>query len=52
MRFRDDVGFEPAGDIYFHIVSDEEVVGAGTREIVARTDAAADVTVSVEPQQR
>ena len=29
-------GFAPRGDIVFHIVSDEEVVGNGTREIVAR----------------
>ena len=29
-------GFEPHGDIVFHVVSDEEVVGNGTREIVER----------------
>ena len=27
-------GFRPRGDIVFHVVSDEEVVGNGTREIV------------------
>ena len=41
-------GFDPRGDIFFHIVSDEEVVGNGTREIVLRAPAA-DVTVSLEP---
>jgi acetylornithine deacetylase/succinyl-diaminopimelate desuccinylase family protein len=45
-----DDGFEPAGDIYFHIVSDEEVVGDGTREIAARAPGA-DVTISVEPSE-
>jgi acetylornithine deacetylase/succinyl-diaminopimelate desuccinylase-like protein len=29
-------GLEPRGDIVFHVVSDEEVVGNGTREIVER----------------
>jgi acetylornithine deacetylase/succinyl-diaminopimelate desuccinylase family protein len=43
-------GFEPRGDIVFHIVSDEEVVGNGTREIVARSPAA-DVTLSLEPTE-
>ena len=43
-------GFEPSGDIVFHIVSDEEVVGNGTREIVARTPAC-DVTLSLEPTE-
>ena len=43
-------GFRPRGDIVFHVVSDEEVVGNGTREIVERTDAC-DVTVSVEPTE-
>jgi acetylornithine deacetylase len=43
-------GFEPRGDIAFHIVSDEEVVGNGTREAVARAPAA-DVTISVEPTE-
>jgi acetylornithine deacetylase len=43
-------GVEPRGDIFFHVVSDEEVVGNGTREIVARTTAA-DVTLSLEPTE-
>jgi acetylornithine deacetylase/succinyl-diaminopimelate desuccinylase family protein len=43
-------GFEPSGDIAFHIVSDEEVVGNGSREAVARAPAA-DVTISVEPTE-
>ena len=33
-------GVRPRGDIVFHVVSDEEVVGNGTREIVARMPAA------------
>jgi acetylornithine deacetylase/succinyl-diaminopimelate desuccinylase family protein len=41
-------GLRPRGDIVFHIVSDEEVVGNGTREIVARTTPT-DVTLSLEP---
>ena len=43
-------GFRPRGDVVFHVVSDEEVVGNGTREIVARAPAA-DVTLSVEPTE-
>jgi acetylornithine deacetylase/succinyl-diaminopimelate desuccinylase family protein len=43
-------GFQPRGDIMFHIVSDEEVVGNGTREIVERTRPA-DITLSVEPTE-
>ena len=43
-------GFRPRGDVIFHIVSDEEVVGNGTREIVD-TAPAADITVSVEPTE-
>jgi acetylornithine deacetylase/succinyl-diaminopimelate desuccinylase family protein len=43
-------GFRPRGDIVFHLVSDEEVVGNGTREIVERTDPC-DVTLSVEPTE-
>ena len=43
-------GLEPRGDIVFHVVSDEEVVGNGTREIVERAPAA-DVTVSLEPTE-
>lgn len=43
-------GLRPAGDIVFHIVSDEEVVGNGTREIVQRAPAC-DVTVSLEPTE-
>jgi acetylornithine deacetylase/succinyl-diaminopimelate desuccinylase family protein len=45
-----DSGFEPAGDVAFHVVSDEEVVGNGTREIVAHSPAA-DVTLSLEPTE-
>ncbi len=43
-------GFEPRGDVVFHLVTDEEVVGNGTREIVARAPAA-DITISVEPSE-
>jgi acetylornithine deacetylase/succinyl-diaminopimelate desuccinylase family protein len=43
-------GLEPRGDILFHVVSDEEVVGNGTREIVSRTEPA-DVTISLEPTE-
>ncbi len=43
-------GLEPRGDIVFHVVSDEEVVGNGTREIVARAPAC-DVTLSLEPTE-
>ena len=43
-------GFRPLGDIVFHVVSDEEVVGNGTREIVERAPAC-DVTLSVEPTE-
>ena len=45
-----DAGLRPRGDVVFHVVSDEEVVGNGTREIVERAPAA-DVTISVEPTQ-
>jgi acetylornithine deacetylase len=43
-------GLTPRGDVVFHVVSDEEVVGAGSREIVERA-APADVTVSLEPTE-
>lgn len=43
-------GLRPRGDIVFHVVSDEEVVGNSTREIVERSPAC-DVTVSVEPTE-
>lgn len=43
-------GLSPRGDIVFHVVSDEEVVGNGTREIVERTTPA-DVTLSLEPTE-
>ena len=43
-------GFRPRGDIVFHVVSDEEVVGNGTREIVERAPAA-DITLSLEPTE-
>jgi acetylornithine deacetylase/succinyl-diaminopimelate desuccinylase family protein len=43
-------GLRPRGDIVFHVVSDEEVVGNGTREIVERAPAC-DVTLSVEPTE-
>ena len=45
-----DAGLRPRGDVVFHVVSDEEVVGNGTREIVARAPAA-DVTISLEPTE-
>jgi formylaminopyrimidine deformylase len=43
-------GLQPRGDIVFHVVSDEEVVGNGTREIVDRAPAC-DVTLSLEPTE-
>lgn len=43
-------GLDPRGDIVFHIVSDEEVVGNGSREIVDRASAC-DVTLSLEPTE-
>lgn len=43
-------GFRPRGDVSFHVVSDEEVVGNGTREIVEKAPAA-DITISVEPTE-
>jgi acetylornithine deacetylase/succinyl-diaminopimelate desuccinylase family protein len=43
-------GFRPRGDVSFHVVTDEEVVGNGTREIVERAPAA-DVTLSLEPTE-
>jgi acetylornithine deacetylase/succinyl-diaminopimelate desuccinylase family protein len=43
-------GFRPRGDVIFHVVSDEEVVGNGTREIVEKAPAA-DITISVEPTE-
>jgi acetylornithine deacetylase/succinyl-diaminopimelate desuccinylase family protein len=43
-------GLRPRGDIVFHVVSDEEVVGNGTREIVERASAC-DVTLSLEPTE-
>ena len=43
-------GLRPQGDVFFHLVSDEEVVGNGTREIVAKAPAP-DVAVSVEPTE-
>jgi acetylornithine deacetylase len=43
-------GLAPTGDIVFHVVSDEEVVGNGTREIVERSPAA-DITISLEPTE-
>lgn len=43
-------GLRPRGDVVFHVVSDEEVVGNGTREIVARTEPC-DVTLSLEPTE-
>lgn len=41
-------GFVPKGDLLFHLVSDEEVVGNGTRECAAR-EPAPDAVVSLEP---
>ena len=43
-----DEGFEPRGDLSFHLVTDEEVVGNGTREVAARAPQP-DAVVSVEP---
>ena len=43
-------GLRPRGDVVFHVVSDEEVVGNGTREIVERAPAV-DVTLSLEPTE-
>jgi acetylornithine deacetylase len=41
-------GFEPKGDIYFHLVSDEEVVGNSSRECAEKAPTP-DAVVSVEP---
>ena len=41
-------GFEPKGDLFFHLVSDEEVVGNGSRECAERAPTP-DAVVSVEP---
>jgi acetylornithine deacetylase len=41
-------GFEPRGDLFFHLVTDEEVVGNGTREVAARAPRP-DAVISVEP---
>jgi acetylornithine deacetylase/succinyl-diaminopimelate desuccinylase family protein len=43
-------GFRPRGDVAFHLVSDEEVVGSGSREIVERSEGC-DVTLSLEPTE-
>src|SRR5262245_7355910 len=45
-----DQGFSPSGDVYFHLVTDEEVVGNGTREIVSKATPP-DVALSVEPTE-
>jgi acetylornithine deacetylase/succinyl-diaminopimelate desuccinylase family protein len=45
-----DSGLRPRSDVVFHVVSDEEVVGNGTREIVERVPAS-DVTISLEPTE-
>jgi acetylornithine deacetylase len=41
-------GWQPRGDIWFHLVSDEEVVGNGTREVAAKAPRP-DAVLSVEP---
>jgi acetylornithine deacetylase len=41
-------GPRPAGDVWFHLVTDEEVVGYGTRECIARLPAT-DAVLDVEP---
>jgi acetylornithine deacetylase len=43
-----ETGFSPRGDVAFHIVSDEEVVGNGSREIAAKMQNL-DAVISVEP---
>ena len=41
-------GFRPAGDVWFHVVSDEELVGHGTRECIERFPAS-DAVLDAEP---
>jgi len=41
-------GFRPRGDLAFHLVTDEEVVGNGSRECAERADRP-DAVISVEP---
>ncbi len=41
-------GFRPAGDVWFHVVSDEELVGHGTRECIAKFPAS-DAVLDAEP---
>ncbi len=41
-------GYRPAGDVWFHVVSDEELVGRGTRECIEKFPAA-DAVLDAEP---
>ena len=41
-------GYRPAGDVWFHVVSDEELVGLGTRECIERFPPA-DAVLDAEP---
>lgn len=43
-----DSGYRPAGDVWFHVVSDEELVGNGTRECIAKFPAT-DAVLDAEP---
>lgn len=43
-----DAGYDLLGDVEFHTVSDEEIVGIGTREIVKRIDRL-DAVIGTEP---
>ena len=48
MRSLQQLGIQPKGDVITHIVSDEEVVGMGTRQIVQKA-ARPDFVLSTEP---
>ena len=41
-------GYRPAGDVWFHVVSDEELVGNGTRDCIAKFPAT-DAVLDAEP---
>jgi acetylornithine deacetylase len=43
-----EAGYRPAGDVWFHVVSDEELVGLGTRECIERFPAT-DAVLDAEP---
>lgn len=43
-----EAGYRPAGDVWFHVVSDEELVGLGTRECIEKFPAT-DAVLDAEP---